>query len=325
MMNEKILLPHIRAVTEEDKKNLPRFSYSRLEQFINCPYAYDLKYNKGLYSSDTSIALELGSLLHKVLETKCKMIMNHDKIDYDLLYKLITDGIIETDQKTKEQILGVDALKQKYWETWFLPDSEGRTYEQKIDVFKEVLYQEMEQDDWEPYDCEMYFEFVWDDKVIFNGFIDRVDVKNGKYRIRDYKTSKKIYDRTKLVTSLQFGIYNLALLSNEQIKQTAKENVYDFVLIGQTQQALTKGWETRLVKKLQTLFENIDSCNQNEEWKPNPSPLCYWCNMSATNPNAHEFKTECEYYSLWTPTEKNFSKNKEWGSVEETPKRKLIF
>ena len=34
-MNEQLLTPYIRAVTEEDKENLETFSYSKLEQFLN--------------------------------------------------------------------------------------------------------------------------------------------------------------------------------------------------------------------------------------------------------------------------------------------------
>jgi len=327
-MNEELLRPYIRAVTAEDRKILPRFSYSKIEQFLNCPMAYDFKYNQKMYGSDTSIALELGSLLHAVLERKGHMLQDGN-IDYELLDKLINDGIIETSEKTRDQIPGVNTLRSKYWEIWFNPDTEGRTYEEKLMLFKEVLHSEMQDDEnWKPYAFEMPFEFVWDNKVILNGFIDRVDIStDGEFRVIDYKTSKKVFSKEKLPTSLQFGIYNLALLANEQINQLAVDNIYRFILLNDYQKALTKGWEKRLAKKLTQVFTSIADKEVSNRWDPKPTPLCHWCFASETNPDAKEYKGVCEYYSLWTPENKTFEKKKEWNALEnkEETKRKLIF
>lgn len=326
-MNEAILLPHIRGVRYEDRKKLPRFSYSRLEQFLNCPMAYDFKYNKKMYSSDTSLALELGSLLHRVLEEKAKMLGNIiESVDYKKLDRILHDGIIETDEKTKEPLRGLDSLKAAYWESWYEPDSEGRTYDQKLTLFDQVVHSEMENDGWQVLACEEPFEFVWDNKVIFNGFIDRVDVKDGDYRVVDYKTSKKPFPDSKLPTSLQFGIYALAILL--KFGRLPIEYKYRFILIDQEQLALTKGWEKRLVKKLDQTFEGIEKREKQDRFEPKASPLCYYCGFCSNNPNAAEYKNMCEYYSLWTPTNKTFEKHQEWNALETNDKqnkRKLIF
>ena len=327
-MNEEILLPHIRAVTEEDKK-LPKFSYSRLEQFLNCPMAYDFKYNKHMHTKDTSLALELGTLLHAVLEHKGKMLVETGTVNFKILDKLKSDGIIETNEKTREEIPGIVDLKKKYWEIWSVPDSESRTYDEKLKLFDQVLHTEMQDDNWEPFAFEMPFEFVWDDKVVLHGFIDRVDQKDGRFRVVDYKTSKKPFPDNKLPTSLQFGIYALACLNNEQIKRIPDEYIYRFILLDDEQQALTKGWEKRLVKKLTQTFDAIEKRDEESRFEPKPSPLCFYCNYAVTNPNAHDFKDMCEYYSLWTPENKTFEKNKEWNALENKEpietKRKLIF
>ena len=99
------LLKRIRPVTEEDRKNLPVFSYSKLEVFKNCPLQYRYKYIEKKYSQDTSIALELGSLCHYVLERKGHMIVNGEVIDYELLNDLLANGVKETDEKTKEELI----------------------------------------------------------------------------------------------------------------------------------------------------------------------------------------------------------------------------
>ena len=103
---------------------------------------------------------------------------------------------------------------------------------------------------------------------------------------------------------------------------------YRFILLDNNQYALTKGWEKRLIKALDKIFDQIDDCEQKGLWKPNPTPLCHWCNFCKHNPDAHEFKDECEYFSLWTPVNKSFAVNKEWNPEENNSteaKRKLVF
>ena len=334
-MNEELLKDYVRPVREEDRGVLPVFSYSKIDTYRNCPYQFDLKYNQGKYSSDTSIALEIGSLLHYVLEQKGKA---NRSIDYEALNEIIQNGTSETDEKTKEILLGVKALKKKYWEIWNVPDSEGRTYDQKLELFDKVLHTEMEgEDGWRPYLFEHPFEFVWNNRVILKGFIDRIDLKDGNVRTVDYKTSKKIYDSSKLATSLQFGIYALAILNQYGI--LPEESVYRFILLDETQKALTKGWEKRLIKALDGIFDKIDADNKSGVWIPKSSPLCHWCNFCSHNPDAKEFKHDCEYYSLWTPDNKTFAVNRQFdiGDLKNTqnqiklninnkPKeRKLIF
>lgn len=329
-MNEEILLEHIRPVTDEDRERLPRFSHSKLEQFKNCPMAYDFKYNQKLSSSDTTIALELGSLCHLVLEFKGRMRTDEGNvIDYEVLDNILASGYNERNEKTQETVYGVEALKKKYWETWGQPDSEGRTYVDKMKIFDNVMRTEMNDiSEWKPWLFEHHFEYVWDDRVIINGFIDRVDVnQDGDLRTVDYKTSKKVFPDNHLPTSQQFAIYACALLL-----ETGKlpiESMYRFILIDDKQYALTKGWEKRFVKMLNGTLDKIEENEKKEVWTPRPCPLCFWCNYSSTNPDAHQFSGMCDYYSLWTPEKKSFDVNKRFNVLETTkpntqPKKRTI-
>lgn len=326
------LLKRIRPVTEEDKK-LPVFSYSKLEVFKNCPLQYRYKYIEKKYSQDTSIALELGSLCHYVLERKGHMIAKQETVDYELLNDLLMNGVKETDEKTKEELIGVAQLKRKYFETWYEADNaSGASYEEKIKIFNKVLHEEMEETEWNPTYFEMPFEFVWDNKVIIKGFIDRIDIKHTEeggtqYRTVDYKTSKKAYEQNKLAISLQFGVYALAILNKFGVLPIESE--YRFILIDDKQYALTKGWENRLIKALDKVFGDIEASEKKEVFVPKPSPLCHWCNFCQTNPEATIYRNECEYFSKWTPNQKTFEVNKKWNALENTtkaePKRKLVF
>ena len=320
------LLKRIRPVTEEDIK-LPVFSYSKIEVFKNCPLQYRYKYIDKKYSQDTSIALELGSLCHYVLEQKGRMITAGQNVNYDRLNDILLDGVSEVDEKTKEKLLGVRQLKRKYFEVWHEADNaSGASYEDKIKIFNQVLHNDMEDTDWKPVYFEMPFGFVWDNKVIIKGFIDRIDVKENQYRTIDYKTSKKVYEQSKLATSLQFGIYALAILNEFGVLPT--ESIYRFILIDDKQYALTKGWEKRLIKALDKVFGDIETSEKKKVFIPKPSPLCHWCNFCQTNPEATIYRNECEYFSKWTPDQKTFEVNKKWNALENvntTAKRKLVF
>ena len=320
------LLNRIRPVTDDDK-NLPVFSYSKMEVFKNCPLQYRYKYIEKKYSQDTSIALELGSLCHYVLEQKGKMIVSGETVDYEKLNDILMNGVTETDEKTKEKLLGVNQLKRKYFEVWHEADNaSGASYDEKIKLFDKVLHDEMEETDWKPTYFEKPFEFVWDNKVILKGFIDRIDTKDGQYRTVDYKTSKKVYEQSKLATSLQFGVYALAILNEFGVLPIESE--YRFILIDDKQYALTKGWENRLIKAMDKVFGDIEASEKKSVFVPKPSPLCHWCNFCQTNPEATIYRNECEYFSKWTPTQKTFEVNKKWNALENintAPKRKLVF
>lgn len=320
------LLNRIRPVTDDDK-NLPVFSYSKMEVFKNCPLQYKYKYIEKKYSQDTSIALELGSLCHYVLEQKGKMIVSEETVDYEKLNDILMNGVTETDEKTKEELLGVNQLKRKYFEIWHEADNaSGASYDEKIKLFDKVLHDEMEETDWKPTYFEKPFEFIWDNKVILKGFIDRIDTKDGQYRTVDYKTSKKVYEQSKLATSLQFGVYALAILNEFGVLPIESE--YRFILIDDKQYALTKGWENRLIKAMDKVFGDIEASEKKSVFVPKPSPLCHWCNFCQTNPEATIYRNECEYFSKWTPTQKTFEVNKKWNALENintAPKRKLVF
>lgn len=309
-MNEEILKPYIRKVTKEDKKKLPTFSYSKMEVFKTCPFQYDKKYNGKMRTNDTSIALELGSLCHYVLEMKGKMLQ--DEVDYDFLKNIEIYGA--------DGLLGTKELKKKYWEEWYAKDNaSGMNYDQKMKIFDDIVHTEMETDNWTPFLFEHSFEFVWNNRCIIHGFIDRVDKRGNDFKVIDYKTSKKVYDQSKLSTSLQFGIYCLAILN--EFGALPVESMYRFILIDEHQYALTRGWEKRLIKAIEKILDSIDLMEKEGVWNPKPCPLCHWCNFSATNPNATTYKHECDYYSLWTPTNKTFKTNKIFNADTEKEKR----
>lgn len=334
---EESLKDCIRPVNPVKDINLPRFSHSKLEVWENCNYRYNEQYNLKKYSNDTSLALEIGTLTHKLLELKGEWIKEGEIVDYEKLTAILEDGCEEISEKGKETIAGIKELKKRYFEEWYSPDNaSGMNYDEKLEKFNTVLHREMEDDIWKPAEFELFFEFVWRDKYIISGFIDRLDIRQVEeeveYRVCDYKSSKKVFDDKKLPTAQQMAIYGAAIL-NKYGKLPA-EYKYIFTLIDAEQCALTKGWEKRIIKKLDKAFDAIAEAEKEGVYKPSPSPLCHWCAYCSTNPNATKYKYECPYYSLWTPDNKVFATNQQWSPEdvkhttklnEKETKRKLVF
>ena len=70
-----------------DKTKKQKFSYSKLNQYENCPYAYNLKYNEGHFYNVPSLAASFGTLVHKIEENISHLIMNGRPVNYEMLRK----------------------------------------------------------------------------------------------------------------------------------------------------------------------------------------------------------------------------------------------
>ena len=80
--------------------------------------------------------MEIGSILHKALELKGRMIMEGKTVDYDYLKSITEEGYLETDAKSDNHILGIKDLKKKYFDEFFTADRKsGMNYSEKMDIF----------------------------------------------------------------------------------------------------------------------------------------------------------------------------------------------
>lgn len=296
-------------------KDLPRFSYSSLNTFTQCPMRYKLRYIENNKDQSDALHLELGSILHKALEIKYRNVIGGKLINYNELIHIIENGIAEDTEKDKGNFLnGLNQLREKYGNELFeeVDSKSGLSYNDKLETFFEYIKSDVDTDEWKPIAVEQPFEFIFEDKVIFHGFIDRIDQnKNGDLRVVDYKSSNKLFSDKDLTTPLQMVIY--ALACKELYNKIPIEYQYDMILLGGKQYACSKGFLERGIKKIRKILEEIEWCSAVNDWIPKPSPLCHWCEFSETNPRAEWFtKCLCEYYCLWTPENKTYAKNKEY-------------
>ena len=294
--------------------NLQKFSYSKLSTFQTCPMKYKLKYVDGNYEASDAIHLDIGNLLHKILEMKYRYIINKETIDYTLLKEVLQNGIAEETEKDKgNYIKGITEIKAKFGGETFTEVNvkSGLSYDDKLNHFLEYLESEDLDDDWKPIAVELNFEFEYEGKALLHGFIDRVDENSkGEIRVVDYKSSNKVFEDKELTTPLQMFIY--ALACEKIYGKRPIEFIYEMILLGERQYACTKGYYNRGIKKLDKILDSIAEAEKTNIWKPIATPLCHWCDFSQTNPNTAFYMELCDYFSLWTPTNKTFQKNKEF-------------
>lgn len=111
---------------EAKESGLPQFSYSKLDVLHQCNRRYKLKYVDKNYSKSSTIPLEFGSLLHRVLEEKGNMILSGEEVDYGKLREMLNEGVPD------EELLGVKGLAGKYLMDFYEGDNAtGRNYPEK--------------------------------------------------------------------------------------------------------------------------------------------------------------------------------------------------
>jgi hypothetical protein len=302
----------------EDLKKLPKYSFSKLDTFDSCRQKYKIRYIDGNYSDSTTLVLELGTIAHKGKEMKGEYLIKGEKIDYERIKDALFNGIEEMGTRGKMiHLTGINALKTKYLKDYYTKCSKtGMTYDEKIEIYLDQLIHKELKDGWRVLAVEQPFEIIYKGRCILHGFIDRVDInEDGEMRVIDYKTSKALFDDSKIKTPFQMYVY--ALACKEIYGKYPIECIYDFIFLGKEQTGGSKGWLTRGDKKLTKILDAIDECEKTGNYKPSPTPLCYWCDFASHTPLAsNKTKNLCNYHCLWTPTAKNFNKKNEY--VEDT-------
>jgi RecB family exonuclease len=305
---------------ENDIKNIEKFSYSKISLYEQCPFRYKLVYKDKHYIHDDSIATDFGTLIHYIEELMAKKIvteMKLDENDYAELIKLTYEINLET---PSEKVYGANILREKYKNDWFVPDKTGRTYEDKlIEYLTKGIYRLrnflIANPDYEIFGIEQEFSLSYNN-YLFQGFIDRIyrNVVTGELLIEDIKTWKEPAKKEDLTTPLQFVIYSLACQQLYNIPENQIKCAYELPLCDIKQDAGSKGFFKRGIKKLDNLLQKIESNN----FEPNPSPLCHWCPFCKHVENQkEEAKNLCPYYSLWRPDNKvHNSVEFEWMGME---------
>ncbi|MDE6409406.1 MAG: PD-(D/E)XK nuclease family protein, partial [Muribaculaceae bacterium] len=242
-------------MSEIKKEN---FSYSKLEQYVNCPFAYKLKYiDKKFYGTDTLITL-LGTLLHSVEEKISLSLREGKSPNYDELIDYLHNVNIpkKSPFDTEGGIYGLNILKDRFPTEYYEPSLKtGLSYFNKVASYINNIRRQEEfmlaHPELEIWDVEHPFLFEYSGHTM-KGFIDRVLKYKGKdqYILQDIKTRDKVFPKEDVPTPLQFVVYSLALKQELKLAEEPSECSWDLILIQELQQAGTKGFIGRGCKKL---------------------------------------------------------------------------
>lgn len=155
--------------------DIEHISVSRKQTFDECPAKYNYKYHQKIVTFEpTPDYLIYGKIVHKVAEYYVK---EQGKKDIALI---------------ANDVLGGKILLEFNKPSSPLPDAYKNKFPQHLKNIKALS-------DRIGYDGELEYEFVHDfdppNNCLVKGVIDRLIIRNGKYFILDYKTTKKGFFR----------------------------------------------------------------------------------------------------------------------------------
>jgi RecB family exonuclease len=248
-------------------------SPSKITLYSDCGLKYKFQYIDGIKKLKTSIHLIYGSSIHKALE-------------------LLNNSLIQKDKTDIEDVL------QAFDDHWKKETTEGEIkngfYEEKLyyTALETLIKFYKEYSDYEVLASETEFSVPFGDTQL-HGIIDAVIQCKGKIYIVDYKTSKDLYEKFKIDTSIQLAIYAYAfrhLLSDGKfpnIVKTQEDYVTYYVLtkdIDNLQIEIQKKKITeKEIKRLEYIANQATIGIQNKIFLPNYNSQCKYC----------EYKKEC--------------------------------
>lgn len=231
------------------------FSATSLKTYLECKRKYFYKYIQKIKEHDISLmpkGYEIGTLVHKILQN----LYTHNKtiLNISQFTSLIDNEIAIMKQSTKNRVLHLELeiYKQKL--------KKLANYEiQRFHSGYKIAY------------LEKSFA-ITHNGICLNGVIDRVDEKDGKYYIIDYKTTTnlkvdtaKTYEKS---SDFQLEFYYLGL------NQTLTDSVYYYDL-NKTKLIKEEMLDEKL-KLLDEIFESLKTDVVNFE-KTTNKQICNFC------------------------------------------------
>ncbi len=173
----------IASLPPQRSRDLFRLSYSKLDLFKRCPFAYKKLYIDKVPQRPRDF-FSIGSTIHLAMEEIFKLPALPEKSAVTNIFHHCWVSLGFSD-KADEKKQKEDALSYflKYIDTVVAPD------------FAKA------------FETEYYFQQPVQDSVIVNGFIDRVDKKGDTYEIVDYKTEDSLRTQEELDNDLQLTLY----------------------------------------------------------------------------------------------------------------------
>lgn len=228
-----------------------KFSYSRVDCYLQCPYRYYLRYIQKLTTydeNDPQDPLKLGTALHKGIETDVETAIN----EYYMSYPVISDKHVE------------EAIKLAYW----------------IPKVKELLPIDGQNE--VKIECKDFIGYI--DYLVKNedGTYDIYDFKYSNNSDR-YLESKQLHVYKVMAEKiLNIKVKNVyfIVVPKIMIRQKKTESTYEFRTRLKTElekkdiKLLKIDFDKEKFKEFQKSCKDVETC---KEFTKNPSKLCDWC------------------------------------------------
>lgn len=250
------------------------FSHSSLETYERCPRKYYYRYVERVPIETESIEAFLGKQVHEVLER---------------LYRFTAEGLVPSLRRVIDRF-------HANWEERFDPErveivrsgTDADFYRGNgVRCLENYYRSHYPFDEDETLGLERPIRFRLDEAGAYRirGVIDRVArAPDGTLEVHDFKTSARVPPQSVLDTSRQLALYELGLRERDGERGPVRL-VWHYLLPGTVRRS------SRSPEALEALREEtartIDRIRAEEEWAPQPSRLCDWC----------EFRTLCPAYA----------------------------
>ena len=253
------------------------YSHSKLSTFEQCKQKYKFRYiDKIKPDFEASIEAHLGKIVHDALEWLYGNVLNNKIPTLDQIIEQYSNNWQEKYKENckivKQNLKPEDYFNKgvKFLINYYLknqPFKDG-TLEMEKRVFINL-------DDNSP------------NKII--GYIDRLvhNKETDTYEIHDYKTGGFLPAQDKFDTDRQLALYGIAI---KQLFGQHKEILLVWHYLDHNKKIVSTRTNQQLEELKQEILELIEEVEKTQEFHPNKSALCDWC----------EFKSNCPGWKIQT-------------------------
>jgi RecB family exonuclease len=239
------------TIKKEKRKVIHRLSYSKLDLYKRCPFAYKKVYVDKIPQKARDF-FSTGTTVHNVMEEieQLDIPLSVNDIHNIYLKKWESPGFISKEDEAEQ--------KKAVW-AWF----EKYLKEIALNPFKKAKW------------TELYFQFPIKNKVMVNGFIDRIDKnENGKYEIIDYKTENMIRSQEDVDSDMQLTAYSWAA---KKLGMEVERLSLHFVRFQKNIYTTRTGDDIeRFEKEVSEWFDKIET---EKEFPPKKNKYCDHCDF----------------------------------------------
>lgn len=255
-------------------------SPSSINTYKQCPRKYFYQYVLELPTSD-SIHTIRGNIAHSALEHFFGININHiDENNYEQQLKIAMQELLIFHWRAeKERLdklnLSEDKIKFYFGETLSMLSAWVELFCKKVKASKKPFKEAF------AYMTPLIEQHFKSSKYGVQGYIDAVEIQDGKIRVMDYKTSSK--DELTDEYLLQLAIYVL-LYSEKYGKFPDEAGLY---LLKHGEKTIKADEHLlNLAKKECLLIHKNTQSDDIEDYPLNPSPLCKWSSG------------QCDFYNI---------------------------